>query len=230
MRAILAHGPIDILVNNAGVVYYGPTENMTGKQWDWLLGINLLAPVQLTRELLPTLLARPDAHVLNVCSVSGLVAGSRIAAYHTSKFGLVGFTESLRAEFGRRGLGVTALCPGPVTSNLYKKGISGREDRPVPNPPRWLCASSDAVARIALRAMRRDRRMVLITPLAHLLYNVKRFAPWLLDLLNRISRKRRKPSMESVPIRPARADEQPSERRRRLSRACRAMAFRGASF
>ena len=68
---------VDILVNNAGVAFYGPTEKMTAEQWDWLLGINLLAPIQITRELLPTLLSRPEAHILNVCSVAGLVAGAR---------------------------------------------------------------------------------------------------------------------------------------------------------
>ena len=102
-------GTIDILVNNAGVAYYGPTHKMTAAQWDWLMGINLLAPIQITRELLPILLERPEAHLLNVCSISGLVAGGRFAAYHTSKFGLIGFTESIRAEYGRRGLAL----PGP---------------------------------------------------------------------------------------------------------------------
>ena len=104
---------IDLVVNNAGVAYYGPTEKMTAEQWNWLMAINLLAPLQITRELLPTLLARGEAHILNVCSISGIVAGGRFSAYHTSKFGLVGFTEAMRAEYNRRGIGVTNLCPGP---------------------------------------------------------------------------------------------------------------------
>ncbi len=151
-RMLVTWGPIDILINNAGVVYYGPTEKMTGAQWDWVLGINLLAPIQITRELLPTLIARPESHILNVCSVAGLVAGSRTSAYHVSKFGLVGFTESLRAEFGRRGVGVTALCPGPVRTNLYRKAIIGKKRRSsVPDPPHWLSTSPEHVALAALR-------------------------------------------------------------------------------
>ena len=128
---------IDLVVNNAGVAYYGPTENMTAAQWNWLMAINLLAPLQITRELLPTLLKRGQegqSHILNVCSISGMVAGGRFSAYHTSKFGLVGFTETLRAEYNRKGVGVTNLCPGPVSSNLYNRAISGRS-KPVPNPP-----------------------------------------------------------------------------------------------
>ena len=101
----------DILVNNAGLAYYGPTHLMTAAHWDRLMSVNLLAPIQLTQELLPTLKSRPEAHILNVCSISGLVAGGRFAAYHTSKFGLIGYTAALRAEYGRQGLGVSALCP-----------------------------------------------------------------------------------------------------------------------
>jgi hypothetical protein len=97
--------------------------------------------------------SRPDAHVVNMCSISGLVAGGRLAAYHTSKFGLIGFTEALRAEYGRRGLGVTAICPGPVTTRLYESGVSGSTERKVPSPPRWLCATPERVAEVTLRAI-----------------------------------------------------------------------------
>jgi NAD(P)-dependent dehydrogenase (short-subunit alcohol dehydrogenase family) len=214
-----AWGRLDILVNNAGVVFYGPTEAMTAEQWDWLLRINLYAPVHLTRELLPLLLAQPQAHVLNVCSISGLVAGSRIAAYHTSKFGLVGVTQALRAEFGRRGLGVTALCPGPVSTNLYQSGVSGRAGRAIPEPPRWLCATPEAVARKALGAIRRNRRQVLVTPLAHLLFQVNRFAPWLLDWLNHFGRKKPAPATVPVPTETTAAPASEREVRRDLERA-----------
>jgi short-subunit dehydrogenase len=190
---------IDLLVNNAGVAFYGPTENMTGKQWDWLMAINLLAPLQITRELLPTLLARGEAHVLNVCSISGVVAGGRFSAYHTSKFGLVGFTEALRAEYNRRGIGVTNLCPGPVSSNLYNRAISGR-DKPVPNPPRWLCASPETVARRGVRGIKRNKRLVLVTLLASFLYWSKRISPALLDGINHISRKKKRGPIDASQI------------------------------
>jgi short-subunit dehydrogenase len=182
---------IDILVNNAGVAFYGPTHSMTADQWDWLMGTNLLAPIQITRELLPTLLDRPEAHIVNVCSISGLVAGGRFAAYHTSKFGLIGFTESLRAEYGRRGLGVTALCPGPVLTNLYRQCATGKEGKVAPEPPRWLCTTVDKVANSAIKSIRRNHRMPIIGPLAHLLWNMKWLAPGLIDFLNHFRRKKR---------------------------------------
>jgi short-subunit dehydrogenase len=120
-------GGIDILVNNAGLTYYGRTLNMTALNWDRLLAVNLHAPIQLTRELMPSMLKTRDAHVLNVASILGLVGLARVAAYSTTKFGLVGFSESLRYEFGRAGLGVTALCPGLVDTNLFSSAPRGKD-------------------------------------------------------------------------------------------------------
>ena len=179
---------LDLLVNNAGVAYYGPTHQMSEAQWDRVMGINLDAPIHLTRLLMPALMSREDSHIVNMCSISGLVAGGRFNAYHTSKFGLVGFTEALRAEYGRTGLGVTAICPGPVQTNLYRDCETGRGTR-APEPPGWLCTSPDKVARVTLRAIRWNHRMVLVSPLAHLLFQMKRFTPWLIDLMNTFSKR-----------------------------------------
>ncbi|MEZ6130546.1 MAG: SDR family NAD(P)-dependent oxidoreductase [Planctomycetaceae bacterium] len=185
-------GIIDVVINNAGVAYYGATEAMTQAQWDWLMNINLLAPIRITNHFLPQLLQRPDAHVVNMCSISGIVAGGRFAAYHASKFGLIGYTEALRAEYGRRGIGVTAICPGPVKTNLYESAASGRADRTVPTPPAWLCTSAERVASLTINGMRRNKRQVIITPMAHALFQMKRFVPGLIDFANQFSRSRKK--------------------------------------
>ena len=185
-------GYIDILVNNAGVAYYGPTERMTADQWNALLAINLLAPIQLTREWLPVLLTRPEAHILNVCSIAGLVASGRLAAYHTSKYGLVGFSEALRAEYRARGLGVTALCPGFVRTNIFQAAINGRSSKPIGTPPSWLCIEPEKVAARALRAIRRNEGLVVLSPMAHLLWLLKRMSPGLVAFLSRRGKKRNK--------------------------------------
>lgn len=177
-------GTLDILINNAGIAWYGPTERMPEADWDRLLQINLLAPIQLTRALLPMLLSRPEAHILNVCSIAGLVAGRKLNAYHTSKFGLVGFSEALRAEFSARGLGVTALCPGLVQTPLLHKAAPGRK------LPGWLCAAPEGIARQGVAAIRRNRGLVLVTPMARLLWYLKRLAPGLIDFVNGFQRKK----------------------------------------
>jgi NAD(P)-dependent dehydrogenase (short-subunit alcohol dehydrogenase family) len=190
--ALLAHwGRLDILVNNAGVVYYGPTEDMTSQQWQWLLAINLLAPIQFVRELMPVLRDRPESHVVLMASICGLVAASRVTAYNVSKFGLVGLGASLRAEYGRQGVGVTTVCPGFVSTHLFDAAICGYARRPRFYPPSLLQTSPEHVADCTIRAIYRDQRLVLITPMAHLLYQAQRFAPGLLDLLQRLGRHRR---------------------------------------
>lgn len=182
---------VDIVVNNAGVAFYGPTHTMSADQWDWLLGINLLAPIQIIRELLPSLLNRPEAHIVNVSSICGLVPGSRFSAYQVSKYGLQGFSEALRAEYDRQGLGVSSICPGPVTTQLFESAPSGREGKQTPVPPRWICSTPEQVAQKALKAIQTDQGLCLVGWVAYVLYYVKRFAPWSIDLAFRFGRRKR---------------------------------------
>lgn len=173
-------GEIDILVNNAGVTYRGPTDRMEVDHWQRMLEINLHAPIRLTHELLPTMLGRRDCHILNVCSVLGLVGLPKVCAYNTAKFGLVGYTESLRAEYGPQGVGVTALCPGLVRTNLFNASMSNGHEKQK-NPPRWTTTTPERVARAAVKAIRRNRGRVVMEPVARAMYTAKRLVPGLLD-------------------------------------------------
>jgi short-subunit dehydrogenase len=184
-------GGVDILVNNAGITYYGRTEEMSAEHWDRLMRVNLLSHIQFTHELLPSLLERPEAHVLNVCSVLGLMGMPKVTAYCTSKFAMVGFSESLRNEFGRQGLGVTALCPGFVTTNLFSNASLPESAKEHKQPPRLICTTPARVANAAIKAIYRNRRLVVVEPFARFLYTLKRFAPSLLDLIFHLGRRKR---------------------------------------
>jgi 3-oxoacyl-[acyl-carrier protein] reductase len=184
-RLAAAWGGLDILINNAGVTWYGPTETMTPAHWQRILAVNLLAPVQLFAELLPLLAAAEEAHVLNVCSMFGVAPWRKAAAYQTSKYGLVGFTAALRAEFEREDFGVTALCPGFVDTALLDGKANDRA------APAWISTTPETVARKAIGAIRRKRGLVLVTPAAHLYWRVARFAPRLTDWLLREGWRRR---------------------------------------
>jgi short-subunit dehydrogenase len=182
---------VDILVNNAGITYYGKVENMAAEHWDRLMRVNLLSHIQFTRELLPSLLQRREAHVLNVCSALGLIGMPKVAAYCTSKFAMVGFSESLRSELGRDGLGVTALCPGFVTTNLFTNAPLERSQTEHKLPPRIICTTPERVANAAVKAVYRNRRLVVMEPFARLLYTTKRCAPWILDSIFHLGRRKR---------------------------------------
>lgn len=180
-------GGLDILINNAAVAYYGCTHEMHEDQWRKVLAVNLLAPMQLTHELLPCLFEQPEAHVLNMSSISGLVGMSRLAVYSASKFALVGFSESLRAEYGPRGLGVTVLCPGLVRTGIFETAMTGGGKTP-PRFPSWMTTPPERVARCAVRAIRKNQGLVVVTAGAHVIWWVKCLFPRFLDRVQRFRR------------------------------------------
>lgn len=174
-----AWNALDILVNNAGVTYYGATNAMSPQQWQRMTAVNLLAPIQFFCELLPLLAKAGDAHVVNVCSMFGVAPWRKATAYQTTKFGLFGFTAALRSEFWRKHFGITALCPGFVRTNLLEGKANGRA------APAWISTTPETVAAKTIDAIRRNRGLVLITPVAHLYWRLYRVAPGLVDWLLR---------------------------------------------
>ena len=182
VEGVLAHwGHLNILINNAGIADRCHTHEMRDTEWDRIIAVNLLAPIALTRMLLPTLLAN-DAHLLNVCSIFGLTTTRKLAAYQTSKFGLVGFTAALRAEYGSPEFGVTALCPGFVQTPLMKR-IADAHRYWVPSA--WMYATPEKVAARALDAIRRNKGIVVVTPVARINWLIARLSPGLIDSLYR---------------------------------------------
>jgi NAD(P)-dependent dehydrogenase (short-subunit alcohol dehydrogenase family) len=180
--AVARWGGVDVVVNNAGIAYFGPTHDMRIEQWERLMGVNLMAPIRLIHALLPSLREQPQGHILNVASITGLVPKRRIAAYQTSKYGLVGLSQSLRAEYSPYGIGVTALCCGFVRTELLataaREGMKagGRE------PAKWYTVSPEYVARVAVRAIRRNRGVVVVPVIARVFWWVQRLSPAILDL------------------------------------------------
>jgi short-subunit dehydrogenase len=202
---------LDVLVNNAGVAYYGTTHEMSHEQWRKVLAVNLHAPIQLTRELLHVLFERPEAHILNMCSIAGLVGVARLSAYNASKFALVGFSESLRVEYGPRGLGVTAVCPGLVRTGIFENAMLGGDKTPR-RFPTWLTASPERIARAAVRAIRKNQGVVVVTGHAKFIAWIKRFAPRLFDRIQQFRRVRHRPTVDPSFERIAISDDPPRRR------------------
>ena len=113
-RAEEAAGRVDVLVNNAGLeAAYRPDE-VPLDELGAMTDVNLLAPMVLTRTVLPGMIERRRGHVVNVASMSGLIASAYQESYNATKFGLVGFTRALRltAQDRKWGIGASAVCPG----------------------------------------------------------------------------------------------------------------------
>ena len=181
---------IDILINNAGICYYGKSVNMRPSQWQRMVAINLSAPMQLVHECLPFLLTQDRSHVVNIASMYGLFVTSKSTTYHATKFGLVGFSEALRAEYKRFGLGVSAVCPGYVKTKLMTS-MENSDPRAAKGPPKWMQCSPETVARRTIRAIRRNQRMAVITPTAHVCYRLRQWFPGIMANVAALGRRKK---------------------------------------
>ena len=138
--AVEACGAVHLLFNNAGVNVAGPVDQVDFADWDWVLGVNLGGVVNGVMTFIPELKRHPGAaHIVNTASVGGLVGMRGLSIYNTSKFGVVGMSEALRADLRPHGIGISVLCPGIVATAL---GTSER-NRPG-QPPGRRCAACSA--------------------------------------------------------------------------------------
>ncbi len=112
-------GPVDILCNNAGISPESrPLTDISPEGWDRFLAIKLTGTYNGIRTFVPGMKARKTGHIINTSSVAGLIAAANCAEYTSCMFGLVGLSETLRAELAPYGVGVSVLCPGNTKSNL----------------------------------------------------------------------------------------------------------------
>ena len=147
-------GRVDVLVNNAGQGYAGPVAGMSAAEVARLVSVNLAAPVQLTRALLPSLLQRPRAAVVFVSSIAGRAGVAGEAVYSATKAGVDVFAESLRLELRGTGVRVGVVIPGVVDTEFFaRRGRPYTRRRPKPVP-------ADAVAAAVLRAVIAERAEV----------------------------------------------------------------------
>ena len=116
------HAGVTMLFNNAGVAVGGRFVDVSAQDFDWLLEINLLVPIRFTRALLPLMLATGQGQVVNTSSLFGLIGPPGQSAYSTSKFGLRGFSESLRSELEAEDqpVGVTSVHPGGIRTGIAR--------------------------------------------------------------------------------------------------------------
>lgn len=104
--------PIDVLVNNAGAESIGAFTAYSEQELTELIDVNLTAPMLLTRAALPGMLQRGKGHVVFISSVAGKFGPAYNEPYAASKAGLIGLTQSLRAEYAGSPVGFSVVCPG----------------------------------------------------------------------------------------------------------------------
>ena len=117
-QTIKEWGSVDVLINNAGLGKVAPVVKAKVSDWDETFQVNLRAPMILSKLVLPQMMERGEGSIINISSVSGKSGQANGSAYSASKFGLMGFTQSLYEEVREYGIRVAAICPGFVDTQL----------------------------------------------------------------------------------------------------------------
>ena len=118
----------DALVHVAGMARLGPVTEMSDDDLRQLVALNVVAVIELTRMVLPSMLARSEGHIVNVGSVLGYVAGPPLAVYSATKSAVQGFTDGLRREVLGRGVDVTLITPGAVQGTAVLDRAGGVDE------------------------------------------------------------------------------------------------------
>src|SRR5438105_11437813 len=105
-------GPTDILVNAAGLGIFGPVTDFKDDDFQTLIETNLRGIFYTCRFVLPSMIERKKGYIINIASIAGKVGSANRAVYCASKFGVVGFTESVAEEVRQHGIRVSVVCPG----------------------------------------------------------------------------------------------------------------------
>jgi NAD(P)-dependent dehydrogenase (short-subunit alcohol dehydrogenase family) len=122
-------GRASLLINNAGVALYGNFAELTLEEFEWLIRINFFGVVYGCKFFLPLLQRQPEAHIVNISSVFGLIGPAGQSAYAASKFAVRGFTQALRQELKGTNIAVTCVHPGGIRTNIANNARPGAATR-----------------------------------------------------------------------------------------------------
>ncbi|MFF4530719.1 SDR family oxidoreductase [Streptomyces sp. NPDC001407] len=189
------YGVVDVLVNNAGIGLAGAFMDTSAEDWRKVLDVNLWGVIHGCRIFGKQMAERGQGgHIVNTASAAAFQPFKTLSAYSTSKAAVLMLSQSLRAELAGQGIGVTAICPGLVNTNITGTtrftGVPEEEQR-----RRRERASRaygrrnyppEKVADAILRSVLRDQAVVPVTPEAHGIHFMSRFAPRVMRAIARI--------------------------------------------
>ena len=176
-----------VLVNNAGIAVGAHFLDTSLESWEKIMAINLMGVVHCCRTFIPPMVeSGQDGHVVNIASMLGYTQAQGVSAYCATKFGVLGFSECLRAELGAHNIGVSVICPGFIRTNIIKSGVLELGDENPEERRKSIDAiyekrnyPPEKVATAIVKAISKNRAVVPVAPEAWLAYYLKRWTPWL---------------------------------------------------
>ena len=178
-RAFGEFGAVHVVCNNAGVALWGGLESVTHKDWEWAMGVNIWGVIHGVEAFVPRMVAgKQPGHVVNTASMAGLIASQGLGIYNTTKYAVVGLSETLQKDLRGYDIGVSVLCPMGVHTQIrqsdrnrpadLRNAPTERDGRAVELIGRYL--PPEHVAERVLRAIYANRLYVItheegLTPL-----------------------------------------------------------------
>jgi len=168
-RAFAHWGGVHVVCNNAGVAVRGGLESATHADWEWLIGVNLWGVIHGIEAFVPRMIAqRQEGHIVNTASMAGLIASQGLGVYNTTKYAVVGLSETLQKDLRGHNIGVSVLCPMGVRTNIRQSARNRPAHLASPRAPagrevdligRYL--TPEHVADRVLRAVRANQLYVI---------------------------------------------------------------------
>lgn len=179
-------GRLDLMFNNAGIVWGGDTELLTLDQWNAIIDVNIRGVVHGISAAYPLMVRQGHGHIVNTASMAGLTAAGQVTSYVMTKHAVVGLSLALRSEAAARGVGVLVVCPAAVETPILDKGaIGGFVGRDYFLPAQGgKPYDADQLARDVLRAVAKNKPILVKPRIAHAQWLFARLAP---RLMNRVS-------------------------------------------
>jgi len=160
-QTLRTYNRIDVLVNNAGFGRLDWLENLDPVQdIQTLFAVNVLGVIQTTRQVLPAMINQRCGHIINMCSIAGLIGMPTYTIYAASKHAVHGFSEALRREVRPWGIHVSLIYPGGVFTEFNQRAKIKRKTKAT--TPKFLRMTPEKVAQVVTNLVRNPRAMAIL--------------------------------------------------------------------
>ncbi|CAJ1495909.1 SDR family NAD(P)-dependent oxidoreductase [[Mycobacterium] burgundiense] len=180
-------GRLDLMFNNAGITWAADTELLTLDHWNSIIDVNIRGVVHGVAAAYPQMVQQGGGFIVNTASMAGLAAAGQITSYVMTKHAVVGLSLALRSEAAAHRVGVLAICPAAVETPILDKGlitgINGREFYRMGQRSKDFY-DPDRLARDTLRAVERNRAVLVAPRTAYAGWLLARFAPGLMQRMS----------------------------------------------